>query len=118
MLARHPFFVSVLYLSSPVPFLRYQHANPDDNAGLLIPVRLVWGKSIVPDGAIGNPYLLLGEMVVYRSNGAEIVVVLTPLQMDNLSFLLCHSIVFPSKVEKDDKYSKKVIFFYSIYCIY
>ncbi len=31
------------------------------------------------------------------------------LQVDDLSLLLCHNFVFEPKVEKDDKYSKKVI---------
>ena len=87
-------------LPSPVPFLRNQHANPDDNAGLLVPVWLVRGKPVIPDGAVGNPNLFLCEMVVHRRNGAEVVMLFAPLKMDDLSFLLCHSLCFSSKDRK------------------
>ena len=88
MLDRHPLLVCEA-LASPVPFLRNQHTNPDDDAGFLVPVRLIRGEPIVAEGAVGNPNLILGEMVVYRSNGAKVMVLLAPLEVDDLSFL-CH----------------------------
>ena len=74
-------------LPSPVPLLRNQHADANNNAGFLVPVRLVWGKPVVAEGAVGNPKLLPGEVVVHRRYGAEVVVFFAPLKVDDLSFL-------------------------------
>ena len=86
MLDRHPLFVCEAF-ASPVPLFCNEYANPDDNAGLLVSVRLFRGQSIVPERAIGYPNLVLGEVVVYHSNGAEVMVFLASLEMDDLSFL-------------------------------
>ena len=86
--ARRPLFV---YFGLPpsVPLLGDKDPYPDDDPCLVVFVWLGRGQSVVPYGAVGNPNVVLVVMVVQRCYAAKIVMLLTTLEVDDLSFL-CH----------------------------